>query len=136
MVDMVSQVGFNRTPAVNYNNQTRANAQIDAGELTNCLLSRDKNVKQNENGNYYTTTNTGKKLGAFAGVLTPLIGKIIGGGLKSVLNLKTLLISCPALAAAGFGIGALLDHIVNTKRSQQSDENAQQNTPGKVYYQA
>lgn len=135
MVDMVSQVGLNQTQTANYNYTPMT--QINAGELTNCLLSRDKNVKQNENGNYYTTTNAGKKIGTIAGVIASLAGKVIGtGSLKSLLNLKSVLVTCPALALTGFGLGALVDHIVNTKRSQKADENVTQKNMTNVCYKA
>jgi hypothetical protein len=99
---------------------------VDAGELKDCLLARDKSLEQTENGNYYKKTNTGKTLGTILGFLSPLMATVVKGITKGfskdLFNIKSLAIACPALAVAGLGAGLLIDNCINTKRAQNADE--------------
>jgi hypothetical protein len=98
----------------------------NSGEITNCLLARDKSIAQTENGNYYKTTKTGKVLGTILGLISPVAYKAIeglkNGSFKDLFKVKSLAIACPALALAGWATGALIDSCANTKRAQNADE--------------
>lgn len=123
---MVTSVGLNSGYGSNVNFCSNNSAKINAGELENCLLARDKNLVTTENGNTYKKSGTNSIIGLTIGTLAPLLTNIvknkgIGGILKSW---KTLAISCPALGLAGLAVGSIIDNIVNTKKAQKADEQA------------
>lgn len=127
---MVSNVGLNvgRQP-VNFTANNGAN--VDAGPLKNCLVARDKNIVSTEAGNTYKKTKTNTLVGATIGGLAPLLVNIIKnrgiGGLLT--NWKTLAISCPALALAGFAAGSIIDAITNSKKAHKVDAEAKNKLP-------
>lgn len=93
--------------------------------LENYLVSRDKNIVMTENGNPYRKSTAGKPAFAFLGFLAPLATKVVqlfkGGKFADLFKVKQLAILCPALALAGYGIGALVDGFTNNKRAKQAD---------------
>lgn len=127
---MVSPVGFNSASYGNVNfcaNNGNTAANINAGELKDCLLERDTSLGKTENGNTYKKTNTSTIIGTILGFASPIVSAIIKNkGLSGLItkNWKTLAISCPALGLAGLVAGALIDKIVNTKNAQKADEQA------------
>ena len=122
---MVSAVGLNTANYSNVNFCANNGANVNAGELKNCLLERDKNIVTTDKGNSYKKVNTGKILGSIVGIASPIVGALIKNkGLAGLLtnNWKTLAISCPALGLAGLAVGAIIDNITNTKKAQKADE--------------
>lgn len=101
------------------------NNNVNTSELDNCLTQRDPNIAQTENGNPYRKTYTLTKTGAVAGLAAPVAVKgfelFKAGTLKNIFKSKSLLVSCPLVAAAGLGIGWLLDGFLNSKRAQKAD---------------
>lgn len=96
---------------------------MNTSELDNCLTQRDQNLVQTENGNTYRKTYTLTKTGAAVGLAAPVAVKgfelFKAGALKNIFKSKSLLVSCPLVAAAGLGIGWLLDGLINSKRAQK-----------------
>ncbi len=105
------------------------NDNVNTSELDGCLVQRDPNLVQTENGNTYRKTYTLTKLGAAVGLGTPVAVKgfelFKAGNLKNIFKSKNLLVSCPLVAVAGLGIGWLLDGFINSKRAQKADAVAQ-----------
>ena len=101
------------------------NDNVNTSELDNCLTQRDQNLVQTENGNTYRKKKKKKKTGAAVGLAAPVAVKgfelFKAGALKNIFKSKSLLVSCPLVAAAGLGIGWLLDGFINSKRAQKAD---------------
>ena len=101
------------------------NDNVNTSELDNCLTQRDQNLVQTENGNTYRKTYTLTKTGAAVGLAAPVAVKgfelFKAGALKNIFKSKSLLVSCPLVAAAGLGIGWLLDGFINSKRARKAD---------------
>ncbi len=118
-----------QVPAFTSNPQTNA----PSSELDNYLVAQDNNHAVTENGNTYKKSNNGKIIGTIGGFLAPIGSKLIslfkGGNIKNLFKFKQLAIVCPALALAGFGIGALVDGFFNAKKAQAADSLAQQQPP-------
>ncbi len=118
------QVTQTATPAFS------GNQELNTSELDGCLAQRDPNLVNTKSGNSYRKTNTFAKTGAVTGFAAPLLVKgfelFKTGNLKNIFKSKQLLVSCPLVAAAGLGIGWLLDGFTNSKRAQSADANAQQ----------
>jgi len=112
------------TPQLSFT-QSAQGQQQDNGELAGYLTQRDKNVAYTESGNRYTKTGTGKVACGILGFLAPLGSKIVslvkGGSFKELFKFKQLAVACPVLAAAGIGIGAVIDGFINSKRAQAAD---------------
>ena len=111
------------------NSSFNGNNNVNTSELDNCLTQRDPNIAQTENGNPYRKTYTLTKTGAVAGLAAPIAVKgfelFKAGALKNIFKSKSLLVSCPLVAAAGLGIGWLLDGFLNSKRAQKVDGTVQ-----------
>lgn len=106
--------------AEDYQNQ----AQIEAA------MAQNPNIRITPNGNLYTVTNTGKKLGVLAGAAIPTVkglSKAFQGGkfAKSALNLKSLGVKAAAFAIIGWGLGALVDNFFNSNSAKAADAQAQ-----------
>lgn len=111
--------------------ETKSQSQIDEPQLTNTLLKSDKNLSMIENGNPYKRTDIAKTSLGILGFLAPAAGKIIdfakGGKFSELFKFKQLGIACPAVALAGFGVGAMIDSYINSTRAKAADEAAKQN---------
>ncbi len=110
--------------------ETKSQPQIDESQLTNTLLKCDKNLSMIENGNPYKRTDIAKTSLGILGFLAPAAGKIIdfskGGKFSELFKFKQLGIACPAVALAGFGVGAMIDSYINSTRAKAADEAAKQ----------
>lgn len=119
----------NQPAAPQTNPSFNGNNNVNTSELDNCLTQRDPNIAQTENGNPYRKTYTLTKTGAVAGLAAPVAVKgfelFKAGTLKNIFKSKSLLVSCPLVAAAGLGIGWLLDGFINSKRAQKADGTVQ-----------
>lgn len=111
--------------------ETKSQSQIDEPQLTNTLLKCDKNLSMTENDNSYKRTDIAKTSLGILGFLAPAAGKIIdfakGGKFSELFKFKQLGIACPAVALAGFGVGAMIDSYINSTRAKAADEVAKQN---------
>lgn len=109
---------------------TKSQSQIDEPQLTNTLLKCDKNLSMTENDNSYKRTDIAKTSLGILGFLAPAAGKIIdfskGGKFSELFKFKQLGIACPAVALAGFGVGAMIDSYINSTRAKAADEAAKQ----------
>lgn len=125
----ITQPQQSQVPTFTSNPQEGASAS----ELDNYLVTQDNNLAVTENGNAYKKSNNGKTIGTIAGFLAPIGSKLVslfkGGNIKNLFKFKQLAIVCPALALAGFGIGALVDGFFNSKKAQAADSLAQQQSP-------
>lgn len=123
-----NQVGENVAPQSFGNNpqETNAQPQIDESQLTNSLLSHDKSLSLSEKGNPYKRTDVAKTSLGILGFFAPAAGKIIdlakGGKFSELFKFKQLGIACPAVALAGFGVGAMIDSYINSTRAKAADE--------------
>lgn len=111
--------------------ETKSQSQINEPQLTNTLLKCDKNLSMIENDNPYKRTDIAKTSLGILGFLAPAAGKIIdfakGGKFSELFKFKQLGIACPAVALAGFGVGAMIDSYINSTRAKAADEAAKQN---------
>ncbi|MGN0030675.1 MAG: hypothetical protein ACI37Q_01820 [Candidatus Gastranaerophilaceae bacterium] len=116
------------TQATNTQQSFTSNTEQLPSELDGLLVQQDKGVACTENGNTYKKSTLGKLVGGIAGFFTPLASKIVdlmkGGNISELFKFKQLAIVCPALALAGFGIGALVDGFINSKKAKAADEKA------------
>lgn len=107
--------------------QATENDPIAEG-LKGALAEPTGNIALTENGNPYKKTNFWKKALATTGFLIPIAGRVNklakGGKFKELFKFKPLAIACPAIALAGFAIGALADACTNSKRAKAADEAA------------
>ena len=105
-------------------NQKNTENQLRGYSLNNL----DKNVALTEYGNSYKKTDAAKNTLAFLGFLAPVVGKLgqlfKGGKVAELFKFKQLVIACPAVALAGYGIGTLIDGFINTQRAKAADNQA------------
>ena len=115
----------NQPTAPQTSSSFNGNNNVNTSELDNCLTQRDPNIVQTENGNSYRKTYALTKAGAVVGLAAPVTAKAFelfkAGNIKNIFKSKSLLVSCPLVAAAGLGIGWLLDGFINSKRAQKAD---------------
>lgn len=118
-VDQNKELGSSENPELQ--NQKNTENQLSGYSLS----SMDKNIALTEYGNPYKKTDTAKNTLAFLGFLAPVVGKIgqlfKGGKFSELFKFKQLVIACPAVALAGYGIGTLVDGFVNTQRAKAAD---------------
>lgn len=131
---------------VQTSNQAQTQTSVPSEQTQQTVLSftQNKNIPQSEQSgiipeisNLIATesaqeepksSNIAKILGATAGLLAPLAGKVVGlfkgGSFKSLFKLKELAVTCPILGMVGLGVGMLVDSCIDSQKSKQ-----QSNTP-------
>ena len=103
---------------------TKLQAQINQQ-----IAQQSPEIGISEKGNLYKTSNNGKKLGLFGGLVAPVATGAYaltkGAKISKAFNLKNLLIKCPLVGVAGLAIGAIADYFINRYRASKADSTQQ-----------
>lgn len=105
----------------NQTTQNNTQGNLNFSELNNYLVKKDNTLTEN--------SNIGKAGGAVIGFTAPIAEKLLSGAKSKTflkgINWKQLAVTCPIIGLAGFGIGYVLDKVIDSLKKARPAQSEQ-----------